>query len=133
MTTGRMVIALTGTLLALVVLLTPGDAAALRGLSHAAATPNNPDVVTVQFDAVVNNAVFLFNQLRSIVFVFAGMGLCGLALGSIFGKVDWKWFGALASALLLMATAAQFVQFFTGVNLTGVMNDANEYKPGYTN
>lgn len=69
----------------------------------------------------------LFNAVRTMLFVIGGFGLIGLAMGAIFGNVDWKWVGALAFGLFLVAIASTVIKTFAGSksisSVTGYMVD----------
>ena len=41
-------------------------------------------------------------------------GLVGVAFAAIFGKVNWKWFAALAVGLAILAAANAVVQYAAG-------------------
>lgn len=56
----------------------------------------------------------LFEQVKNTLFVLGGFGLVGLAVGAVFGKVNWKWFGALAFGLVVLAGAGALIDFMTG-------------------
>ncbi|MCP4393829.1 MAG: TrbC/VirB2 family protein [Alphaproteobacteria bacterium] len=82
-------------------------------------------VITLTFaePALANNAAMvsiaekmaqLFNSVRTILFVVGGFGLIGLAMGAIFGNIDWKWVGALAFGLFLVAIASTVIKTFAG-------------------
>jgi len=56
----------------------------------------------------------VFEQVRNIIFVIGGFGLVGVAFAAIFGKVNWKWFAALAVGLAVVAAANAIVQYAAG-------------------
>ncbi len=66
------------------------------------------------FATVGTKAKDLFNEVRTIIFILGGFGLIGLAMGAIFGKINWKWFGGLAFGLVLLAVAGAVVEYLTG-------------------
>ncbi|MCP4393830.1 MAG: hypothetical protein GY804_06135 [Alphaproteobacteria bacterium] len=67
----------------------------------------------------------LFQSVRTILFVVGGFGLIGLAMGAIFGNIDWKWVGALAFGLFLVAIANSVILTFTGADMA--MEDTYDY------
>ena len=56
----------------------------------------------------------VFNSIKNIVFILGGFGLVGVAWGAIWGKINWKWFGALAVGLAIVAAAGSIVNYATG-------------------
>ncbi len=75
-----------------------GDAAAVDGTS-----------LMTQASKKVSN---VFEAVRTIIFILGGFGLVGVA--AIFGKVNWKWFAALAVGLAILAAANAVVQYAAG-------------------
>ena len=67
-------------------------------------------------DKILTKTGTIFSGVRKIVFVVGGFGLIGLAMAAIFGKIQWKWFGALAVGLVILAIAGSVVQYVTGSN-----------------
>ena len=56
----------------------------------------------------------VFTSVKTIIFVVGGFGLVGVAWGAIWGKINWKWFGALAVGLAIVAAAASIIEYATG-------------------
>ena len=54
-----------------------------------------------------------FQNTRTVIFVVGGFGLVGLAVGAIFGKVNWKWFASLAIGLVIVAVAGAIINYAT--------------------
>ncbi len=77
-----------------------GDAAAVDGTS-----------LMTQASTKVSN---VFEAVRTIIFILGGFGLVGVAFAAIFGKVNWKWFAALAVGLAILAAANAVVQYAAG-------------------
>ncbi len=65
-------------------------------------------------DKILSKTGTIFSGVRKIVFVVGGFGLIGLAMAAIFGKIQWKWFGALAVGLVILAIAGSVVEYVTG-------------------
>ncbi|MDO4184003.1 MAG: TrbC/VirB2 family protein [Rhodospirillales bacterium] len=61
----------------------------------------------------------VFTHVRTIVFILGGFGLVGVAFAAIFGKVDWKWFAALAVGLAILAAANAVVKYTAGERMGG--------------
>ena len=58
-------------------------------------------------------ALAAFKATRTIIFIIGGFGLVGIAFAAIFGKINWKWFAALAVGLGILAAAGAVVQYAT--------------------
>ena len=61
-----------------------------------------------------DKAKSVFNSVKKIIFVVGGFGLVGVAWAAIWGKINWKWFGALAVGLAILAAAGSIVDYATG-------------------
>ena len=62
----------------------------------------------------------IFTGMRDIIYVVAGFGIIGVAVGGFFGNLNWKWLGAIIIGLMIIAMTAAFVQYVTGEELEGV-------------
>lgn len=58
-------------------------------------------------------ALNAFKATRTIIFIVGGFGLVGIAFAAIFGKINWKWFAALAVGLGILAAAGAIVKYAT--------------------
>lgn len=65
-------------------------------------------------------ALDTFKAVRTIVYIVGGFGLVGLGFAAIFGKVNWKWFAALAVGLAIIAAAGAIVEYATTSNQSQV-------------
>ena len=63
------------------------------------------------FQVAVDKAVDAFKGARNLVFTIGGFALIGLAVAAVFGKVNWKWVGALAIGLGILAVAGAIVDY----------------------
>ncbi|MBE6467327.1 MAG: hypothetical protein E7004_01870 [Alphaproteobacteria bacterium] len=59
----------------------------------------------------------VFQSIKSIVFILGGFGLVGVAWAAIWGRIQWKWFGALAVGLAIVAAAGSIVEYATGTQV----------------
>ena len=83
---------------------------------EAAATGGGTSVVGKATDKARN----VFASVKTILFVIGGFGLVGIAWGAIWGKINWKWFGALAVGLAIVAAAGSIVEYATGSGEAGI-------------
>ncbi len=65
-------------------------------------------------DTAAQKAKDAFGSVKTILFIVGGFGLVGVAWGAIFGKINWKWFAALAVGLAILAAANSIVNYATG-------------------
>ena len=65
------------------------------------------------FGTVTEKLTDAFKNTRTVIFVVGGFGLVGLAVGAIFGKVNWKWFASLAIGLVIVAVAGAIINYAT--------------------
>ena len=68
--------------------------------------------------SATDKAKNVFKSVKTIIFVIGGFGLVGIAWGAIFGKINWKWFAALAVGLAILAAAGSIVEYATGASQT---------------
>lgn len=62
----------------------------------------------------------VFSSVKTIIFIVGGFGLVGIAWGAVFGKINWKWFAALAVGLAILAAAGSIVDYATGAGDSGL-------------
>lgn len=84
--------------------------------------------------AVANNSVFdklsdkasdTFSGVRQVVFVLGAFTLVAIAVGAIFGKINWKWFISLLVALVILAVAGMIINYFVDANTIATDNVLN--------
>ena len=68
-----------------------------------------------------DKAKAVFASVKTIIFIVGGFGLVGVAWAAIWGKLQWKWFGALAVGLAILAAAGSIVEYATGAS-TGIQD-----------
>ena len=61
-----------------------------------------------------SKAVNVFKAVKTIIFIVGGFGLVGIAFAAIFGKINFKWFAALAVGLAILAAASSIIEYATG-------------------
>ena len=70
-----------------------------------------------------SKATNVFKAVKTIIFIVGGFGLVGIAFAAIFGKINFKWFAALAVGLAILAAAGSIVEYATG---------SSEHKSGFS-
>ena len=68
------------------------------------------------FLSVASKLQNVFTNVKSIVFILGGFGLIALAVGAIFGKIQWKNAAGLGLGLLVLAIAGSIVNYTTGMS-----------------
>ena len=61
-----------------------------------------------------NTLYTTFTQARAVVYVTAGVGLIGMAVAFIFGKMAFRWLAMIAVALFTLAMAEKIVGYAVG-------------------
>jgi len=64
------------------------------------------------FTAVTSKASNAFQSTRKVVFVLGAFTLIAIAVGAIFGKINWRWFVSLLVALVILAVAGAIIKYF---------------------
>ena len=74
------------------------------------------------FSGLITTGRKIFNGLRDLIYVVAGFGIIGVAVGGFFGNLNWKWLGAIIIALVVIATTGEIINMITGCeNFTKAM------------
>lgn len=74
------------------------------------------------FSGLINTGRKVFNGLRDLIYVVAGFGIIGVAVGGFFGNLNWKWLGAIVISLVVIATTGELISAITGCeNFTNAM------------
>ena len=58
--------------------------------------------------------------MRDIVYVVAGFGIIGVAVGGFFGNLNWKWLSAIIIGLVVLAVTGAFVKYVTGEEVQNI-------------
>lgn len=66
------------------------------------------------FSGLIETGRKIFNGLRDLIYVVAGFGIIGVAVGGFFGNLNWKWLGAIVIALVVIATTGEIINMITG-------------------
>lgn len=74
------------------------------------------------FSGLIDTGRDVFNGLRDLIYVVAGFGIIGVAVGGFFGNLNWKWLGAIVISLVVIATTGELISAITGCeNFTNAM------------
>ena len=68
------------------------------------------------FGKLSSKASSTFTGVRQVVFVLGAFTLVAIAVGAIFGKINWKWFISLLVALVILALAGLIIKYFVSAN-----------------
>ncbi len=63
------------------------------------------------FEELTQKGSEIFMGMRDIIYVVAGFGIIGVAVGGFFGNINWKWLGAIIIGLFVIATTAAFINY----------------------
>ncbi len=66
------------------------------------------------FSGLISTGSKIFRGLRDLIYVVAGFGIIGVAVGGFFGNLNWKWLGAIIIALVVIATTGEIINMITG-------------------
>ena len=74
------------------------------------------------FSGLITTGRKIFKNLRDLIYVVAGFGIIGVAVGGFFGNLNWKWLGAIVIALVVIASTGEIINMITGCeNFTKAM------------
>lgn len=66
------------------------------------------------FSGLITTGRTIFKGLRDLIYVVAGFGIIGVAVGGFFGNLNWKWLGAIVIALVVIASTGEIINMITG-------------------
>lgn len=66
------------------------------------------------FSGLITTGKEIFKGLRDLIYVVAGFGIIGVAVGGFFGNLNWKWLGAIVIGLVVIATTGELISSITG-------------------
>lgn len=74
------------------------------------------------FEELTDKGVEIFTGMREIIYVVAGFGIIGIAVGGFFGNLNWKWLGAVIIGLVIIAVTAAFINYVAGEDVVDVQD-----------
>lgn len=66
------------------------------------------------FSGLIKTGTKIYNGLRDLIYVVAGFGIIGVAVGGFFGNLNWKWLGAIVISLVVIASTGEIVDMIVG-------------------
>lgn len=72
------------------------------------------------FSELTAKGAEIFTGMRDIVYVVAGFGIIGVAVGGFFGNLNWKWLSAIIIGLVVLAVTGAFVKYVTGEEVQNI-------------
>lgn len=72
------------------------------------------------FSELTEKGAEIFTGMRDIVYVVAGFGIIGVAVGGFFGNLNWKWLSAIIIGLVVLAVTGAFVKYVTGEEVQNI-------------
>lgn len=66
------------------------------------------------FKELIDKGTDIFVGVRNIVYVVAGFGIIGVAVGGFFGNLNWKWLGAIIIGLVVIGMTTGILQYVSG-------------------
>ena len=95
-----------------------GNTNAVQSASAVSGCSSNQGI----FSGLIQTGSKVFNGLRDLIYVVAGFGIIGVAVGGFFGNLNWKWLGAIVISLVVIATTGELISAITGCeNFTNAM------------
>ena len=74
------------------------------------------------FEELTDKGIEIFTGMREIIYVVAGFGIIGIAVGGFFGNLNWKWLGAVIIGLVIIAVTAAFINYVAGEDVVEVQD-----------
>jgi hypothetical protein len=76
------------------------------------------------FGTLQTKSTDTFQNVRLILFVIAGLGICGMAGMAFFGRFQWSWAFSMGGGLVMLAAAGGVIYFAT--HSTGTLGSAGD-------
>lgn len=65
------------------------------------------------FENLTATGAEIFNGMRKIIWGAAGFGIIAIAIGAIFGGLNWKWLAAIIIGLVVIALTGGILAYLT--------------------
>lgn len=66
------------------------------------------------FSDLTSKGIEIFEGMRDIIYVVAGFGIIGVAIGGFFGNINWKWLGAIVIGLMVIGLTGGILTYIGG-------------------
>ncbi len=71
------------------------------------------------FTALQGKGTDVFNNMRLILFIVAGLGIGGMAAMAFFGRFNWNWAFSMGGGLVILAAAGGLIYYATHATTSG--------------
>lgn len=65
------------------------------------------------FEGLTSTGATIFTGMRKIIFAAAGFGIIAVAIGALFGGLNWKWLAAIIIGVVVIAATGALVSYLT--------------------
>ena len=65
------------------------------------------------FDELLETGWTIFGGMRRIIWAAAGFGILAIAIGGLFGALNWKWLSAIIIGVVAISLTVGLVQYLT--------------------
>ena len=65
------------------------------------------------FETLTDTGTEIFEGMKKIIFASAGFGIIAVALGGIFGVLNWKWLAAIIIGVVVIAATGGLLHYMT--------------------
>ena len=79
------------------------------------------------FENLTSTGAEIFVGMRGIIWGAAGFGIIAIAIGALFGGLNWKWLAAIVIGLMVIALTGGLLSYLTAgtgadVSVSGISN-----------
>ncbi|MBR2299128.1 MAG: hypothetical protein IJ870_00960 [Alphaproteobacteria bacterium] len=65
------------------------------------------------FETLTETGSEIFEGMKKVIFAAAGFGIIAVALGGIFGVLNWKWLAAIIIGVVVIAATGGLLNYMT--------------------
>ena len=74
------------------------------------------------FSDLTSKGIQIFTGMRDIIYVVAGFGIIGVAVGGFFGNINWKWLGAIVIGLMVIGLTGEILVYVGGADAPNIQD-----------